>query len=249
MEKNWLIRTKSNFILGPVSQTKVQELLESDILKSEDEVCSGNGFWFYVREKELVKRFVYEGEKQPFNPVSEAENVLTPQEANVFKESVPSHEEELVLEINPLHEEEEEKFPEFTEMAPPSKSGADDIQFPESSDLDYPEEELSSEEEYIEEEEHLPPPQFDSASELKETPKITKVQRKIVQTQSESPQKSWLNDKSLFLIAMSMLVIAILAFYYRKRIIEKFIDEGQVSISLIGPVYAQTFQSAQKKNL
>lgn len=244
MEKNWLIRTKSNYILGPVSQAKVQELLESSTLKAEDEVCSGNGFWFYIREKELVKRFVYENEIQTFNPVSEAENVLTAKESS-FVESKPSQdEEELVLELNPLIEE--EKFPEFVEMTAPSKSGAEDIQFPESSDLDYPENTVTDED-FIEEEEHLPP-QFDSTSELKEPTKEIKVQRKAMQIEPKIPQKSWLNDKTLFLIAMSMLVIAILAFYYRKRIIEKFID-GQASVSVISPVYAQTFQSTQKKSL
>lgn len=72
--KNWLIRTKTNFILGPVSREKLLELIDSGSLTEEDEICSGNGFWFYFREKELLKKFLMENKKQSFNPVSEALN-------------------------------------------------------------------------------------------------------------------------------------------------------------------------------
>ncbi len=76
MVKNWLIRTKSNHILGPVSREKVMELMQNGSIKSEDEVCSGNGYWFHVREKDLVERFLIRQERQPFNPISEAPDVL-----------------------------------------------------------------------------------------------------------------------------------------------------------------------------
>ena len=76
MEKNWLIRTKNNHILGPVSKAKVRELVENGSIKGDDEICSGNGFWFYIREAEMVERFLKGDEEQPFNPVSEAETVL-----------------------------------------------------------------------------------------------------------------------------------------------------------------------------
>ncbi|MBC75359.1 MAG: hypothetical protein CME64_05020 [Halobacteriovoraceae bacterium] len=76
MEKNWLIRTKNNHILGPVSKSKVKELVENGSIKADDEICSGNGFWFYVREKELLNKYLLGAEPQPFNPVSEAESVL-----------------------------------------------------------------------------------------------------------------------------------------------------------------------------
>jgi len=77
MEKNWLIRTKSNYILGPVSKEKVIELYQNGSIKPDDEICSGNGYWFYIRESELVSRFLLGPEAQGFNPVSEAKNVLT----------------------------------------------------------------------------------------------------------------------------------------------------------------------------
>jgi hypothetical protein len=77
MEKNWLIRTKTNHILGPVSKEKVLELYHNGSIKAEDEVCSGNGYWFYVRENDLVERFLIGTEVQTFNPISEAKDVLT----------------------------------------------------------------------------------------------------------------------------------------------------------------------------
>ena len=54
MGKNWLIRTKSNHILGPVSKDKVVELYQNGSIKPDDEICSGNGYWFFIRESELV---------------------------------------------------------------------------------------------------------------------------------------------------------------------------------------------------
>jgi hypothetical protein len=77
MEKNWLIRTKSNHILGPVSKDKVLELYSNGSIKGDDELCSGNGYWFYLREDELVDRFLKGSEIQSFNPISEAKDVLT----------------------------------------------------------------------------------------------------------------------------------------------------------------------------
>ena len=77
MGKNWLIRTKSNHILGPISKEKVLELLQNGSIKADDEVCSGNGYWFYIREDDLVARFLLGREQQTFNPISEAKDVLT----------------------------------------------------------------------------------------------------------------------------------------------------------------------------
>jgi hypothetical protein len=76
MEKNWLIRTKSNHILGPISKDKILELYHNGSIKPDDEICSGNGYWFFIREDELVKRYLLGNESQGFNPISEAKNVL-----------------------------------------------------------------------------------------------------------------------------------------------------------------------------
>jgi hypothetical protein len=77
MGKNWLIRTKSNHILGPVSKEKVVELFQNGSIKQDDEICSGNGYWFFIRESDLVDRYLLGDEIQTFNPISEAKDVLT----------------------------------------------------------------------------------------------------------------------------------------------------------------------------
>lgn len=77
MGKNWLIRTKSNHILGPVSKEKVLELYQNGSIKQDDEICSGNGYWFFIRESELVDRYLLGNAIQTFNPISEAKDVLT----------------------------------------------------------------------------------------------------------------------------------------------------------------------------
>lgn len=77
MEKNWLIRTKSNHILGPISKEKVLELYQNGSIRADDEVCSGNGFWFFIRENELVEKYLMGEDIQGFNPISEAKDVLT----------------------------------------------------------------------------------------------------------------------------------------------------------------------------
>lgn len=70
--KEWLIRTKSNHILGPVSKEKLRELISNNSIKGDDEVCCGNGYWIFVREKELVTKYIFGEERQSFNPVQEA---------------------------------------------------------------------------------------------------------------------------------------------------------------------------------
>ncbi len=70
MNKNWLIRTRTNHILGPVSRDKVIELLKKNSLQMEDELTSGDGFWFYIREQELIDKYIYGDEVQPFHPMS-----------------------------------------------------------------------------------------------------------------------------------------------------------------------------------
>lgn len=77
MEKNWLIRTRSNKILGPISKAKLIEFINKGSLVGEDEVVSGNGYWFKIREKDLLDKYVFGDVPQTFNPISEAENVLT----------------------------------------------------------------------------------------------------------------------------------------------------------------------------
>lgn len=72
VEKNWLIRTRQGQILGPISRKKILEFFEKGHLGPDDEICSGSGYWFYVREQDLFEKYVIAAAEQSFNPISEA---------------------------------------------------------------------------------------------------------------------------------------------------------------------------------
>ena len=76
MERSWLIRTTQNQILGPVAKSKVLEFLQKGALGLNDEVTSGNGYWFSLKEKDLVEKYLNGDIPQSFNPVSESKSVL-----------------------------------------------------------------------------------------------------------------------------------------------------------------------------
>jgi hypothetical protein len=78
--KNWLIRTKSRQILGPVTKEKLLEFVKKGALSPQDEVTSGNGYWFYINEKDLVDKYLFGDVPQGFNPISEAPSVLSVQQ-------------------------------------------------------------------------------------------------------------------------------------------------------------------------
>lgn len=80
MERNWLIRTSQNQILGPVAKAKVLEFLQKSALGLNDEVCSGNGYWFSLNEKDLVDKYLYGDIPQGYNPISESKSVLSRRE-------------------------------------------------------------------------------------------------------------------------------------------------------------------------
>lgn len=77
MEKDWLIRTHHNQILGPVSKEKIRYLINEGTLTGEDEIACGNGFWIRVKEKELVEKYIFGDFVQGFDPIGEAEDVVT----------------------------------------------------------------------------------------------------------------------------------------------------------------------------
>ena len=80
MERNWLIRTSQNQILGPVAKQKLLEFIEKGALGLNDEVASGNGYWFALRERELVEKYIYGDIPQGYNPISESKSVLSKRE-------------------------------------------------------------------------------------------------------------------------------------------------------------------------
>ena len=77
MTKDWLIRTKNNHILGPVTKEKIKQLISNGSIKGDDEVCSGNGYWIFVREQDLIARFIFGDEPQGFNPVQEIDPIIS----------------------------------------------------------------------------------------------------------------------------------------------------------------------------
>ena len=69
-----MIRTRTRHLLGPISKEKLLELVENGSIHEDDEICSGNGYWFNLRETDLVNSYIYSDVEQSFNPVSEALN-------------------------------------------------------------------------------------------------------------------------------------------------------------------------------
>lgn len=53
MKKNWLVRTFDKKILGPISREKLISLILDGKLMESDEICPGNHFWVYVKERVL----------------------------------------------------------------------------------------------------------------------------------------------------------------------------------------------------
>lgn len=77
MERNWLIRTSQNQILGPVAKQKLLEFIQKGALGMMDEVTSGNGYWFSLKEKDLVEKYLHGDLPQGYNPISESRSVLS----------------------------------------------------------------------------------------------------------------------------------------------------------------------------
>lgn len=77
LDKCWLIRTTQRQILGPVSKEKILSFLEKGALSPEDELACGNGYWFSIKEKDLIEKYLLGDIPQSFNPISEAPSVLT----------------------------------------------------------------------------------------------------------------------------------------------------------------------------
>jgi len=75
MTASWLIRTSENKIFGPVSSAKILDLISRGSLKKGDEISAGNGYWLFVKESDLIKKFLKENITQPFNPINEASYV------------------------------------------------------------------------------------------------------------------------------------------------------------------------------
>lgn len=76
-DKYWLIRKQDCTIIGPIIQNELVNILKQGNIDENDELCSGNGFWIKLSEKDLIKNYIIENKTQIFNPMSEPENILT----------------------------------------------------------------------------------------------------------------------------------------------------------------------------
>jgi hypothetical protein len=204
MEKNWLIRTKNHHILGPVSKDKMKELFLNGSVKGDDEICSGNGYWFFVREKELIDRYLLGQAGQEFNPVNEAENSY-----KLIKE---------------------------TESQTQAVPNAEDLEFPDLGESDQKKTDLN-------------------ILEQKTQTNVIELKAKVTNKKSHSdipivPVKPKLmakaGENTLLFVALILVFILIVAFYYRKTIIREFIN---ADISIIKNLHADDDVAAQKKNL
>lgn len=125
-DKSWLIRTKNNQILGPISKAKLMEFLQKGALNPEDEVSSGNGYWFWIKESELVARYLNGDIPQTFNPISEAKDVIT--------SSLTENKTASISRI-PSHQPQQSKKPVPAQKTMPELG---DLELPNPSDLNLP---------------------------------------------------------------------------------------------------------------
>ena len=147
MEKNWLIRTRAKQILGPVGKQKVLDFVNKGSLTDEDEISSGNGYWFSIKEKDLLEKYVFGDIVQGFNPITEAPNVLTSNlnigtdfTGSLNPNTMPKKGEE---ESNGQVEDKQLSVDEGLDSPDMNNEedvlpNSDELAFPETGDLDYP---------------------------------------------------------------------------------------------------------------
>ena len=240
MKKEWLIRTKNNHILGPISISKVKELFESGSIKPEDEVSCGNGYWFYVREKELINKYIFDKTKQGFNPVTEADTVLAqpvaaPLEIDQASGSAVPVDSDLeypdmdLSASNETLDELEEKEDLLNELREKAQL----------EDINLTGEEVSNNVLSMSRNEKVP-----GSSEYIDPVLKNKNKVESIKANRAKIQNSFLNQNFLYLIAGTLFLLALLGFYYRKSLIKEFIE---AKVNIISPVYAQVIPNSVKK--
>ncbi|MFG1485866.1 hypothetical protein ABMA77_07340 [Halobacteriovorax sp. RZ-1] len=138
--RNWLIRTKSNKILGPLSKQKVIEFVQDGTLTDEDEICSGNGYWFWIKEDDLLNRYLFGEEEQNFNPVSEAKTKVASSVTKLVKTTGivdKMKDSEEVIPATPSTPEVETSASGIISIN--TNEDGEEIVLPEDGDLDFPE--------------------------------------------------------------------------------------------------------------
>jgi hypothetical protein len=153
MERNWLIRTSQKQILGPIAKAKVLEFMQKGALGLNDEVMSGNGYWFALKEKELVDKYLFGDLPQSYNPISESKSVLSKREnpdKTTSINSAPANKTQVLraetLTPGILPAQDDLEYPDIT-LLNTSTSGLQkqsmqalepELRLPDSSDLEFP---------------------------------------------------------------------------------------------------------------
>lgn len=148
-ERSWLIRTTQNQILGPVAKAKVLEFLQKGALGLSDEVCSGNGFWFSLKEKDLVDKFLYGDIPQGYNPISESKSVLSKRDnpdKTTSLNTAPANKTQVLKSAHEgpgiIPKSEDLEYPDITLISSTpvaaTTTGLEDVKMPNQEDLEFP---------------------------------------------------------------------------------------------------------------
>lgn len=225
MNKNWLIRTKSNYIFGPVSKEKIIELYKNGSIHRDDEICCGNSFWFYVREENFINKFLFENNlddsstqvnsclKDAFEQTSVSLSIETLHENHSNHINVAQNENELK---NTAKNKGEENFlREYTE------NSSEDIILAPGHEFN---DDLSS-------------------------PHDTRV--KLMKKMPQDLEATW-KDRLLKMTGIILGIVLVLFLFYRKKIMKLILEEKKASyliekILLPSKAYAQD-DVLKKKN-
>lgn len=150
MERNWLIRTSQNQILGPVAKQKLLEFIQKGALGMMDEVTSGNGYWFSLKEKDLVEKYLHGDLPQGYNPISESRSVLSKKDnpdktTSINTAPVNNNVTQIIkLDLGSLNattpKTNDLELPDLTVVtkAPPAVVVNNDTRLPNQDDLEFP---------------------------------------------------------------------------------------------------------------
>lgn len=228
-EKNWLIRTKNKKIFGPVSKNKVQEFIEKGSLTEEDELSSGNGYWFWIKEKDYLEKFLYQGLSQGFNPIAEADTVIATSTKKEVAHKVVPEVEEVV---------------EYPEM--------DDLEYPDvNQDVTQPGLPIQDNVVHLEAKTKVP---ATKAQKLVQAAKID-LSKTSNKNQNSLPPKKTIRPKKqrddrflIYALVLLFLLVGWLTYFYYVKVLNEplpFLSFDKI----IKPAYAQTYSPGKKKIL
>jgi hypothetical protein len=240
-DKHWLIRTRSKQILGPATLEKIVSLLEKGTLKDEDEVSSGNGYWFWIKEKELVTKYIYNGKQQGFDPISEAHSVLSEKDTGASVAALNTKPEQLGDDDQMIPSEEDLEYPDAgiveleIENSVDKDSHEEDEDFGDLTMVAAVERDRSVVNSLLQEEGHQ------ASSSDKDSLVIEKLSKKPKQSALKVKKA---NDRYLFILLAFVVILLACVIFYFKKILNK-----PIPLFSIASVHAQSGPSLIKKKV